>query len=158
MEFERSLQPLRDQITKLQLEEQAASLGGAQYMEQLQAAAVDLAALAEGIEQGGVKLWGLQGEIDRINREIAGLGAVNAFAERPGRSTPLHLHEVRDARPDLIVCSWCGAKKLRPEVIEAAFTVLREIACSDDFEVLEIVAPADFKTRIVEAPAARAAE
>ena len=28
----------------------------------------------------------------------------------------------------------------------------REIACSDDFEVLEIVAPADFKTRVVEAP------
>ncbi|MEW6422483.1 MAG: cobalamin-binding protein, partial [Deinococcota bacterium] len=23
------------------------------------------------------------------------------------------------ARPDLIVCSWCGARKLRPEVIEA---------------------------------------
>jgi len=35
----------------------------------------------------------------------------------------------------------------------------REIACSEDFEVLEIVAPADFKTRVVEAPeAARAAE
>jgi mannose-6-phosphate isomerase-like protein (cupin superfamily) len=32
----------------------------------------------------------------------------------------------------------------------------REIACSEDFEVLEIVAPADFKTRIVEAPKARA--
>ena len=30
----------------------------------------------------------------------------------------------------------------------------REIACSDDYEVLEIVSPADFKTRIVEAPAA----
>ena len=28
----------------------------------------------------------------------------------------------------------------------------REIACSDDFEVLEIVAPADFKTRVVDAP------
>ena len=28
----------------------------------------------------------------------------------------------------------------------------REIACSEDFEVLEIVAPANFKTRIVEAP------
>ena len=28
----------------------------------------------------------------------------------------------------------------------------REIECSPDFEVLEIVAPADFKTRIVEAP------
>jgi uncharacterized protein YjlB len=32
----------------------------------------------------------------------------------------------------------------------------REIACSEDFEVLEIVAPANFKTRIVEAPTARA--
>ncbi|MDX2201216.1 MAG: cupin domain-containing protein [Hyphomicrobiaceae bacterium] len=28
----------------------------------------------------------------------------------------------------------------------------REIACSDDFEVLEIVSPADFKTRLVEPP------
>jgi len=33
----------------------------------------------------------------------------------------------------------------------------REIACSDDFEVLEIVAPADFKTRVVEAPPAKQA-
>ena len=30
--------------------------------------------------------------------------------------------------------------------------VHREIECSPDFEVLEIVAPADFETRIVEAP------
>ncbi len=29
----------------------------------------------------------------------------------------------------------------------------REIECSPDFEVLEIVAPADFKTRVVAAPA-----
>ena len=28
----------------------------------------------------------------------------------------------------------------------------REIACSEDFEVLEIVSPADFKTRVVEGP------
>ncbi|MDP8930085.1 MAG: cupin domain-containing protein [Actinomycetota bacterium] len=28
----------------------------------------------------------------------------------------------------------------------------REIACSDDFEVLEIVAPADFRTRVVDPP------
>jgi len=32
----------------------------------------------------------------------------------------------------------------------------RELACSEDFEVLEIVAPADFKTRVVEAPDAQA--
>jgi mannose-6-phosphate isomerase-like protein (cupin superfamily) len=34
----------------------------------------------------------------------------------------------------------------------------REIACSEDFEVLEIVAPAEFETRVVEAPKAQAAE
>ena len=34
----------------------------------------------------------------------------------------------------------------------------REIACSTDFEVLEIVSPANFATRIVEAPKAKGAE
>ena len=52
---------------------QAAQLGGAQYLEQLQAAEVDLTQLAARIEQDGVKLHGLQTEIDRINREIAAL-------------------------------------------------------------------------------------
>lgn len=80
LEFERSLQPLRDSITKLQLEEQAAQLGGAQYMEQLVAGEVDLEALAKGIEDGGVKLHGLQTEIDRIGREVNALGAVNLAA------------------------------------------------------------------------------
>jgi len=80
LEFERSLQPLRDSITKLQLEEQAAQLGGAQYMEQLVAAEVDLEALGKGIEDGGVKLHGLQTEIDRIGREVNALGAVNLAA------------------------------------------------------------------------------
>ena len=32
----------------------------------------------------------------------------------------------------------------------------REIACSEDFEVLEIVSPADFATRVVEAPKGKA--
>jgi chromosome segregation protein len=80
MQHEQSLQPLRDRITKLQLEEQAAQLGGAQYLEQLVAAAVDFEALAAGIEADVVKLTGLQAEIDRINREIAALGAVNLAA------------------------------------------------------------------------------
>ncbi len=77
---ERSLQPLRDQITKLQLEEQAATLGGAQFMEQLLAAELDLQALAATLEEGGVKLHGLQAEIDRIQRDINALGAVNLAA------------------------------------------------------------------------------
>ncbi|HNJ84179.1 MAG TPA: chromosome segregation protein SMC, partial [Piscinibacter sp.] len=80
MQHEQSLEPLRERITKLQLEEQAAQLGGAQYLEQLSAAQVDLEALAKNIEEGGVKLYGLQGEIDRINREINALGAVNLAA------------------------------------------------------------------------------
>ena len=80
LEFERSLQPLRDSITKLQLEEQAAQLGGAQYQEQLTAAEVDLELLGKSIEEGGVKLHGLQTEIDRIGREVNALGAVNLAA------------------------------------------------------------------------------
>ncbi len=80
MQFERSLQPLRDEITKLQLEAQAAQLGGAQYLEQLVAANVDMVALGALIEADKVKLWGLQGEIDRIQREINALGAVNLAA------------------------------------------------------------------------------
>ncbi|MFO1273555.1 MAG: chromosome segregation protein SMC [Rubrivivax sp.] len=78
--FERSLEPMRAQITKLQLEQQAARLGGAQYLEQLDAAQVDREALAKSIEDGGVKLWGLQTEIDRINAQINALGAVNLAA------------------------------------------------------------------------------
>ncbi|WP_418314994.1 chromosome segregation protein SMC [Piscinibacter sakaiensis] len=80
MQHEQSLQPLRDAITRLQLEEQAAQLGGAQYLEQLAAAEVDLEALGAQIAADGVRLHGLQGEIDRINREINSLGAVNLAA------------------------------------------------------------------------------
>ena len=78
--LEHSLQPMREAITKLQLELQAAQLGGAQFLEQLTAANVDMAALAQSIAEGGVKLWGLQTEIDRLQREIAALGAVNLAA------------------------------------------------------------------------------
>ncbi|MEY2690386.1 MAG: hypothetical protein RL375_4586, partial [Pseudomonadota bacterium] len=78
--IEHAQQPLRDRITQLQLEQQAAQLGGQQYLDQLVAAGVDFEALAAGVEQGGVKLYGLQTEIDRINREIAALGAVNLAA------------------------------------------------------------------------------
>jgi chromosome segregation protein len=80
LSFEHSLEPLREKIGKLQLELQAAQLGGAQFLEQLTAAAVDLEALAKTIEDGSVKLWGLQTEIDRIQKDINALGAVNLAA------------------------------------------------------------------------------
>jgi chromosome segregation protein len=74
------LEPLREKITKFQLEQQAAQLGGAQYLEQLEAAKVDREALAASIEQGAVKLAGLQATIDAIQQQIAALGAVNLAA------------------------------------------------------------------------------
>jgi chromosome segregation protein len=80
MTIEHSLQPLRDAITKLQLEEQAAALGGAQYLEQLASAGAELDAVARTVEEDGTKLHGLQTEIDRVNRELAALGAVNLAA------------------------------------------------------------------------------
>ena len=75
-----ALQPLRDKVSALQLEEQAAQLGGAQYVEQLDAAGADRDAVALSIEQGSVKLSGLQTLIDGLNREIEALGAVNLAA------------------------------------------------------------------------------
>ncbi|GHG07008.1 cobalamin-binding protein [Deinococcus piscis] len=54
-----------------------------------------------------------------VTHMLQDLGAQNAFAERAGRSSPLTLEEVQAAAPDLMTCSWCGVKKLRPEVMEA---------------------------------------
>ena len=78
--FERELEPLRQRITDLQLKEQAARLGLEQYTQLLADAQADLEAVARSIEEGEVRIYGLQGEIDRINREINALGPVNLAA------------------------------------------------------------------------------
>ncbi|MEJ7138556.1 chromosome segregation protein SMC [Amphibiibacter pelophylacis] len=80
LQAEQALEPLRQRIGQLQLEQQAAALGGAQYREQLDAAQVDDAALTQSIDAEQVRLHGLQAEIDRIHREMAALGAVNLAA------------------------------------------------------------------------------
>ncbi len=80
LQLERELDPLRSRITEFQLKEQAAALGLEQYQQWLTEAGADLQALEQGIEAEGVKLYGLQGEIDRCQREIAALGAVNLAA------------------------------------------------------------------------------
>src|SRR5690606_26341425 len=80
MQLERALEPLRTRITEFQLKEQAARLGLEQYTTLLQDAEADMNALAASIAEGGVRLAGLQGEIDRLQREIAALGAVNLAA------------------------------------------------------------------------------
>jgi chromosome segregation protein len=80
VQIERALEPMRARITEFQLKEQAASLGSAQYEQQLTEANADLAAVAQSILEGNVKLHGLQSEIDRLHREIVALGAVNLAA------------------------------------------------------------------------------
>jgi chromosome segregation protein len=80
LRLERELDPLRQRITEFQLKEQAARLGFEQYTQLLTDAQADLDALARSIADGNVRLGGMQGEIDRLNREIAALGAVNLAA------------------------------------------------------------------------------
>ncbi|HWI77888.1 MAG TPA: chromosome segregation protein SMC [Ramlibacter sp.] len=80
LQLERELDPLRQRITEFQLKEQAARLGFEQYSQQLADAQADLEAVAKSIEEGKVRLPGMQGEIDRLHREIAALGAVNLAA------------------------------------------------------------------------------
>lgn len=52
-----------------------------------------------------------------ITQMLQALGAENAFANLEVRSKPLSEAEVEQAQPDLITVSWCGVKKLRPEVV-----------------------------------------
>ena len=80
MQLERALDPLRQRITEFQLKEQAARLGFEQYENLLVDAQADLAAIEQSIQEGNVRLAGMQGDIDRIHREIAALGAVNLAA------------------------------------------------------------------------------
>lgn len=80
LQLERELDPLRQRITDFQLKEQAARLGFEQYQQLLVDAQADLEAVALSIETDKVRLTGLQGEIDRLNREVASLGAVNLAA------------------------------------------------------------------------------
>ena len=80
MQLERELEPLRQRIMEFQLREQAARLGFEQYAQLLADAQADLLMLKASVEAGPVRLNGLQPEIDRLNREIAALGAVNLAA------------------------------------------------------------------------------
>ncbi len=80
LQLERELEPLRLRLTDFALKEQAARLGLEQYTQLLNDVQADLAAVALSITEGNVRLTGLQSEIDRFNREVAALGAVNLAA------------------------------------------------------------------------------
>jgi chromosome segregation protein len=75
---------MRQRITDFQLKEQAARIGFEQYTQLLaeaqHASPEELAALGQTITDGGVRLAGLQGDIDHLQREMTALGPVNLAA------------------------------------------------------------------------------
>ena len=79
LNLERSLQPIRDRISELQLKEQAARLAQEQYTEQLTIAEVDEIELAQKITPE-MKPNYLQTEINRLQTAINALGPVNMAA------------------------------------------------------------------------------
>ena len=76
---ERGLQPQRDRIMALQLQEQAARLNQEQFAQQLLEAEADEAALAEKLD-ADLRPTTLQAEVTRLTNAIAALGAVNLAA------------------------------------------------------------------------------
>jgi chromosome segregation protein len=80
MGAERALDPQRQKISDLQLKEQAMRLGAQQYEQLLLDAKADLTVIEESITANSVKLWGLAGEIERLNQAISSLGAINLAA------------------------------------------------------------------------------
>ncbi|CAN1572482.1 Smc Chromosome segregation ATPases [Burkholderiaceae bacterium] len=83
MTIERSLEPHRERIMQLQLQEQAARLATEQFAEQLNERQVDRAAvqasLTEQPEEWQRPAW-LQSEVQRITKKIESLGSVNLAA------------------------------------------------------------------------------
>jgi len=79
LSVEQGLNPLRERITELRIKEQEAATHAEQYAEQLREAGVTREEMAEQIEKR-VRSSGMQAEINRLNEEIAALGAVNLAA------------------------------------------------------------------------------
>ena len=81
--MERSLEPRRERIMQLQLQEQAARLAAEQFAEQLNERQVDRAAVQASLvdqpEEWQRPAW-LQSEVQRITKKIDSLGSVNLAA------------------------------------------------------------------------------
>jgi chromosome segregation protein len=79
LSVEQGLNPLREKITELRIKEQEAATHAEQYARQLQEAGVTREEMAERLEKR-VRSSGMQAEINRLQDEIAALGAVNLAA------------------------------------------------------------------------------
>ena len=77
------IEPLRQKVMELQLAEQAARMTVEQYAEQLDSHQVDRQALAVLVQEQNAdwqKVTWLQSEVQRVNRAVEALGAVNLAA------------------------------------------------------------------------------
>ena len=77
--IERSLQPIRDRVTELQLKEQAARLNQEQYDKQLNEKNADITGLTAKLASAP-KPAQLQADVTRLQQEITALGPVNLAA------------------------------------------------------------------------------
>lgn len=77
--IEQSLQPLRDKMTELRMKEQEARINEETFTQQLLDNGGNLEELAELVEKK-TRSTAYQAEINRLNQEIAALGAVNLAA------------------------------------------------------------------------------
>jgi chromosome segregation protein len=77
--LDRDLEPLRQRITELQLKEQELRLQAEQFAQQLAAAHADVAAVRASLP-AGAQIADLARAHERLQREIAALGAVNLAA------------------------------------------------------------------------------
>jgi chromosome segregation protein len=76
---EQKLEPLREKIAETRLKEQEARINEEQFTQQLAEAGAREDEVAQLLEKG-MRPNALQGEINRLNEEIKGLGAVNLAA------------------------------------------------------------------------------
>jgi chromosome segregation protein len=80
METERRIEPMRARLGELRLKEQEARLAEENFAAQLAEARADEAALLAAVEGRLPRPGALQGELNRLNEEIAALGPVNLAA------------------------------------------------------------------------------
>ena len=81
MEAEKKLQPQRDMIVSLQLKEQAARINVEQYVQKLNEAGADMAALMERLHPG-LRSASLEADVTRLSNAITALGAINLAAAK----------------------------------------------------------------------------
>lgn len=80
MQISHALDPMRQRVTELQLKAQASHIALEQYNGYLNEAQADLETLAQSVADEALELGALQEDMQRLERAISNLGAVNLAA------------------------------------------------------------------------------